>query len=77
MQMRRLAYDQASPGRRRNADLSGLDKTSSTQVLPIRIELENLSTLPDQGSLYRFARIVGGGALTWRGDLVRAPIGRT
>ena len=51
------------------------DKTASTQVLPIRIELENLSTLPDREGRYNVsARIIGGGALTWRGDLSLQPL---
>lgn len=51
------------------------DKTVTTQVLPIRIELEKVSTLPDREGHYTLsARIVGGGALTWRGNLTLRPL---
>jgi len=51
------------------------DKAVTTQVLPIRIELENVSTLPDREGRYSVsAHIVGGGTLNWRGDLTLRPL---
>ena len=46
-----------------------------TQVLPIRLELQNLSTLPDREGHYTVsARLADGGALTWRGDIALMPL---
>jgi uncharacterized protein involved in outer membrane biogenesis len=51
------------------------DRPAATQILPIRIELENVSTLPDHEGRYTVsARFVDGGALTWRGDLALQPL---
>ena len=48
---------------------------AETRVLPIRLELVNVSTLPDREGTYTVsARLVDGGALTWRGDLSLVPI---
>jgi len=48
---------------------------AATKILPIRIELENLSTVPDREGHYSvIAKFVDGGALTWRGDLTLQPL---
>ncbi len=48
---------------------------AETQVLPIRLELENLSTLPDREGHYTVsARLADGAALTWRGDIALMPL---
>ncbi len=53
-------------------DLSGTP--AATQVLPIRIELVNVSTVPDRDGHYTVsAHFVDGGALTWRGDMSLLP----
>jgi len=51
------------------------DRPAATQIVPIRIELENLSTVPDSEGRYTVsARFIDGGALTWRGDLMLQPL---
>ena len=63
----------ASDGKLTYRELS--DRPAATQILPIRIELENLSTLPDREGRYTVsARFVEGGAVTWRGDLALQPL---
>jgi uncharacterized protein involved in outer membrane biogenesis len=63
----------ASDGELTYRKLSGAQAT--TQVLPIRLELVNVSTLPDREGHYTVsARFVDGGALTWRGDLSLLPM---
>ena len=48
---------------------------AETKVLPIRLELQNLSTLPDREGHYTVsASLVDGGALTWRGDIALTPL---
>ena len=48
---------------------------AETQVLPIRLELQNLSTLPDREGHYTVsARLADGAALTWRGDIALMPL---
>ncbi len=43
---------------------------AETRALPIRLELANVSTLPDREGRYTVsAHFVDGGALTWRGDI--------
>jgi hypothetical protein len=47
---------------------------AATQLLPIRVELVNVSTLPDREGRYSVsARFVDGGTLTWRGELSLLP----
>ena len=62
----------ASDGEVTYRKLSG--SPAATQVLPIRLELVNVSTLPDRDGHYSVnAHLVDGGALTWRGDLSMLP----
>lgn len=63
----------ASDGKLTFRELS--DRPTATQIVPIQIELENLSTVPDREGRYTvFARFVDGGALTWRGDVTLQPL---
>ena len=51
------------------------DRPAATQIVPIRIELENLSTVPDREGRYTVsARFIDGGALSWHGDLTLQPL---
>ncbi len=51
------------------------EEPASTKILPIRIELEDFSTLPDREGHYSvFARFADGGVLKWRGDLTLQPL---
>jgi hypothetical protein len=48
---------------------------AATKVLPIRLELENVSTVPDREGHYSVAaRLVDGGTMTWRGELSLLPL---
>src|SRR5579859_1288121 len=48
---------------------------ASTKVLPIRLELENVSSVPDREGHYSVAAgFVDGGTTTWRGELSLRPI---
>ncbi len=58
----------ASDGKLTYRELSGTPV--ATQVLPLRVELENVSTLPDREGHYSVsARFVDGGTMAWQGDI--------
>ncbi len=51
------------------------EEPAATKILPVRIELEDVSTLPDHEGQYSvFARFADGGVLKWRGDLTLQPL---
>ena len=55
-------------------DLSGSSQAAE-QAVPIRIELVNLATLPDETGRYNVsAQFVTGGSLAWQGDLSLMPV---